>query len=136
MKIYTSYFAKLRHIPDTIVPIAICRSTPSWWTGLNYKDLSPSYDILNEYKKLQDQTLYTARFNDEVVKYLDFNKIYKDLENLSECKDVVLLCYEKPTDFCHRHIIAKYFRQHGYDTEEFKIPKDTFTEEQIRILYE
>ena len=43
MKVYTSYFAKLKKLPDTIVPISICGKAPDWYTGLQYKKLAPKY---------------------------------------------------------------------------------------------
>jgi uncharacterized protein (DUF488 family) len=30
----------------------------------------------------------------------------------------VLLCYEKSSDFCHRHIVAAWLRHYGYKAEE------------------
>ena len=39
------------------------------------------------------------------------------------CSDnihVTLLCYEKPDDFCHRHLVSKWFNEHGYKCEEWK----------------
>ena len=35
--IYTSYFAKVKDLPKSIVPIAICGKSPDWWDGLEYK---------------------------------------------------------------------------------------------------
>ncbi len=34
MKIYTSYFANLKNIPDNIVPISICRRSPKGYDGI------------------------------------------------------------------------------------------------------
>ena len=38
--IYTSYFAKLRSLPENIVPVSICGKAPDWYKGLQYKNLS------------------------------------------------------------------------------------------------
>ena len=27
--------------------------------------------------------------------------------------DIVLLCYEKPDEFCHRHLVAEWFNRNG-----------------------
>lgn len=35
-------------------------------------------------------------------------------------KDILLCCYEKPEDFCHRHILAEWFTFNGYNCEELK----------------
>jgi uncharacterized protein (DUF488 family) len=34
--------------------------------------------------------------------------------------NIALVCYEKPTDFCHRHLVADWLKEHGYECEEFK----------------
>lgn len=47
------------------------------------------------------------------------NKIRKlSVEN--GFKEVVLLCYERPNDFCHRHLVAEWLREAGYNIEEYK----------------
>lgn len=49
-------------------------------------------------------------------------------------KDVILLCYEKPGEFCHRHLVANWFNKNGYFVEEYKFVKNstkTFEEEWI-----
>ena len=51
MKIYTSYFAKLRSLPENIIPISICGKAPEWYTGLQYKKLAPKYGFFMEWKK-------------------------------------------------------------------------------------
>ena len=32
--------------------------------------------------------------------------------------DFALVCYEKPSDFCHRHLVADWLNKNGYDCEE------------------
>lgn len=32
---------------------------------------------------------------------------------------IVLVCYEKPADFCHRHLVADWMKQHGIQMEEW-----------------
>jgi uncharacterized protein YeaO (DUF488 family) len=42
------------------------------------------------------------------IKYqeeLDGINIREKLETIANGKDIVLCCYEKPNDFCHRHIL-------------------------------
>ena len=58
MKIYTSYFAKLRSLPENIVPISICGKAPDWYTGLQYKKLAPKYGFFMEWKKTHDNDYY------------------------------------------------------------------------------
>ena len=51
--IYTSYFAKLKSLPENIIPISICGKAPDWYKGLQYKKLAPKYDFFMEWKKNQ-----------------------------------------------------------------------------------
>jgi len=39
-------------------------------------------------------------------------------EVLSKLNGVVLLCYEKPDEFCHRKVIAKFLERFGFIYEE------------------
>lgn len=39
------------------------------------------------------------------------------LEAVAKDRDIVLCCYEKPDEFCHRHILAEWL---GKDVEELK----------------
>ena len=43
MKIYTSYFAKLKSLPEGTIPISICGKAPSWYQGAQFKVLAPKY---------------------------------------------------------------------------------------------
>lgn len=108
MNIWTSYFANWRKFPKEAVPVAICAQAPSFYKGLQYKKLAPSYNILHEYHCINDEDKYVKRFNEEVLSLLDGAKIYKELEELCGGKDCVLLCYEKRGEFCHRHLVAKW----------------------------
>lgn len=51
---------------------------------------------------------------------LDFDVIMRELSELSEGKDVALICYEKSSDFCHRHLVAEWLAQHGQTVQECK----------------
>ena len=114
MKIYTSYFAKLRSLPENIIPISICGKAPEWYTGLQYKKLAPKYGFFMEWKKNHDNNYYIEHFDSEVLNLLDAKTIYEELSKMSGEKDVVLICYEKPSDFCHRHLVAEWLRKNGY----------------------
>mgnify|MGYP003416317629 CR=1 FL=1 len=138
--IYTSYFAKLKSLPENIVPISICGKAPDWYKGLQYKKLAPKYDFFMEWKKNHDNDYYIKCFNEQVLDKLDYSHIYDDLCDLSEefvnalpeddirkqHQDlnfpyaIALICYEKPTDFCHRHLVAEWFNKNGMPCEEWR----------------
>ena len=60
--IYTSYFAKLKSLPDNIVPISICAKAPDWYKGLQYKKLAPKYDFFMKWEEIYDNDYYIKCF--------------------------------------------------------------------------
>lgn len=119
MKIYTSYFAKLRSLPENIVPISICGKAPDWYTGLQYRKLAPKYEFFMEWKKTHDNNYYIEHFDSEVLNTLDVRVVYEELSKMSDGKDIALICYEKPEDFCHRHLVAKWLTKNDIHCEEY-----------------
>lgn len=122
--IYTSYFAKLKSLPDNIVPIAICAKVPNWYKGLQYKKLTPKYDFFMKWKETHDNDYYIKCFNEQVLEKLNATDVVLDFSRLSYGynigeKDICLLCYEKPSDFCHRHLVAEWLIENGFRCEEW-----------------
>ncbi len=123
--IYTSYFAKLKSLPEHIVPISICGKAPDWYKGLQYKKLAPKYDFFMEWKKNHDNDYYIKCFNEQVLDKLYFLDVVSDLINLTmvdgiEPENIALICYEKPGDFCHRHLVADWLNQNGCECKEWE----------------
>ena len=119
--IYTSYFANLKKLPKNLVPISICGKAPDWYKGLQYKKLAPKYDFFIIWKENHD--------NDYYIENLTFRKnknpseIEKELKTLAKRRTsnkIILLCYEKPGDFCHRHLVADWLTKHGIPCEEYE----------------
>lgn len=124
--IYTSYFARLKHLPKHIIPISICGKAPSWYNGLQYKKLAPRYEFFIKWKESQDNAYYTDCFKQQVLCRLDWHTVYEELYTLAAtvAKDIAhyeicLICYERPTDFCHRHLVADWFNKHNILCEEY-----------------
>ena len=106
--ITTSYFAKIENIA---YPLSICGRAPSWYTGPQYKKLAPKIEFFNQYKANEiDADEYTQEFNRLVLEPLDANVVLKDLLELAG-PNATLLCYEKPNDFCHRHLVADWLNR-------------------------
>ena len=120
--IYTSYFGNLKNIGDEMVPIAICGKSPNWYHGPEYKKLAPKYKFFMEWKENHDNSFYIEHFNTEVLNCLNPDTVVSELEairdDVNNCEDIVLLCYEKPGDFCHRHIVADWLNEHEIPCEE------------------
>jgi hypothetical protein len=131
--IYTSYFAKLKSLPDNIIPISICGKAPDWYKGLQYKKLAPKYDFFMKWKENHDNDYYVKCFNEQVLDKLNAERVVKELDNLllnqtttigyngdlKEVPRIALICYEKPSDFCHRHLVADWLNKNGFECEEF-----------------
>jgi len=127
--IYTSYFANIKNLPPNIVPVAICGKSPKGWKGLEYKKLAPKYKFFMEWKENNDNEFYIQHFKNEVLNCLNFKEALHDLAVLLKTNpnydedthdSIALICYEKPEDFCHRHLVANWFIEHGYSVEEFE----------------
>ena len=71
-----------------------------------------------------DNFKYVELYNKEVLSKLDAIDVCIDLYNISNGNAVVLLCYEKPGDFCHRHIVADWLEKHGEHVDEFVVDKN------------
>lgn len=115
----TSYFAMMRYFPEELEPIAICAKVPSWYKGKVYGKIAPSFDILMQYKQTKDEVTYTKQYK-QFLQTLNAKEIVNDLKELSDGKEVVLLCYEKSSDFCHRYLVSEWLKENGYKCEEWK----------------
>lgn len=135
--IYTSYFDNIEKLPDNIIPISICGKAPDWYKGLQYRKLAPKLKFFNEWLKNKDNTFYIEHFNTEVLNNLNQYEVINDLYNKLDTKskeiigvtnctpwnnnniNIALICYEKPNEFCHRHLVAEWFKQYNIDVKEW-----------------
>ena len=123
--IYTSYFAKLKSLPDNIIPISICGKAPNWYKGLQYKNLAPKYDFFMKWKENHDNDYYIKCFNEQVLDKLKSEVVVAELSKIAgnsnnNFEHICLICYEKPSDFCHRHLVADWLNEEGFKCEEWK----------------
>lgn len=95
----TSYFSRAGYHENAI---AICRSVPKWFRGERYMPLAPSWALIKE----EDTSRYTRLYYATVLDKLDPQKVVEDLLKIND--DPVLLCYEKPSEFCHRFIVRDW----------------------------
>lgn len=123
MRIYTTYFAKLKSLPEGVIPISICGKAPSWYIGAQYKKLAPKYEFFREWQKTHDNNYYIKCFKEQVTSLLIQNIVVSELSKISSGCDIALVCYEKPTDFCHRHLVAEWLNEYGYDVQELSYAK-------------
>lgn len=132
--IYTSYFAKLKSLPENIVPVSICGKAPDWYTGAEYKKLAPKYGFFMEWKRTGDNNYYIKCFKEQVLNKLSYISVVNHLQlmlpydmrvdmdsdvAINTKYHVALICYEKPTAFCHRHLVAGWLNRNGVRCEEW-----------------
>ena len=114
--IVTGYFARIKHYVNLpLVSVALYK--PKWLTTpvLDYPDLYPTDKMLRNYRENHDINQYIYDYYSQVLLKLDVSKVAKDLDNK------ILLCYEKSSDFCHRHIISYWLCSHGYEAKEYNV---------------
>lgn len=109
------------------------------------RGLSPSSELferfLNEWKDLPNKTWwqeYESRFLEELKseEKLDcLREIYRRLKNGT---NIVLVCFCKDYNFCHRKLVAEFFKQYDIISEELD-PRlepvmETVSHEQLAIF--
>ena len=123
--IYTSYFANLRNIPETIFRVSIARYSDKFPDIPRFEELMPSSQLLMFIKKgIYNQYQYTKKFNSYLYS-LDPEVIVDKLNNLSGGRDIVLLCYETPDKFCHRQLVSSWLVNNYIRCQEFGTPELT-----------
>lgn len=110
-KLVTSYFSNLKKLKElNYTPISICGKPPCFYNGLEMKILAPKYSFFKEWKENKiNNDDYIKLYYNLVLKNMNPKEIYNIFFQKSNQNKVVLLCYEKPFDFCHRHIISVWF---------------------------
>ena len=129
MNTYYFYGTQLSKLPNIVViSRTLTHGTEMMLDrlGITYttcKKLQPDWStMVGPYKEGRlTAEEYTKRYMVQLEK-LDPHELVGELG-----LDAVLVCYEKPGEFCHRHIVATWLQSHDYDITEFsgrqKIPK-------------
>ena len=117
--IYTGYFAKEKYYPKRLKRYCITRFRPKWLSPdiKTIEGLAPTKNILLDYKEgVLSEAEYIKRYTESILSKIDEEDTAKLAEQL---QNSILLCYEKPEDFCHRHIIADWLNRNGYECKEY-----------------
>lgn len=113
--IYTSYFSSKKYDFKDGVSVARYVKFP---VADTCPELYPNSELLAWWKKLSleeqqnQKQIYINIYKTKILSKLNVHELAARLDGK------VLLCYEKSSDFCHRHIIAEWFRENGYLCEE------------------
>lgn len=114
MKLYTSYFAKCGHHPLAHPITAMC---PPWVKDKSkwIKELAPTWSIVTAYK---EGRITQERYEELYLLQLNRSSPHYVVAHIPP--GAILLCYERPGEFCHRHIAAKWLMQvPGVTVEEW-----------------
>ena len=120
MKIYTSYFANSRAFSkEGIMAISVARYSPRWYQGPQLLAVAPTSFMLSGACSHEE---YLRKY-DEILSRLNPKHVVDAIVTMSRGRDVALCCYEKPGDFCHRHLLAEWLNKNGFEVKEWE-PKD------------
>lgn len=121
----TSYFARFSSLPNR-TGVAICTYPPSWFSGPSYEKLNPPVSTLLAYKHNEMlHAEYVEQYTLKVLSRLDPRATYDELVSRFG-EDCVLLCYEVPSAFCHRHLVSRWFESRlGVEVPEYRPPTRT-----------
>ncbi len=132
--IQTGYFAKLdEYKAHHLHPVSIARVTPKHIICDKLGILAPPQELLSDFKS--ESSLSDQEYEERYLSHLNAIDLEKTFSSLPDLKDgetgYVLLCYETPEDFCHRHILADYLnRKYMLNIKEWEPTKEAeLTEE-------
>ena len=130
MTFATSYYANMKNIPKDSIKVSISGDIPDYlketvdeWD----RRFAPNWSLFKEYKDspegLTRELQYIKRFKTEVLIENDITEIIKDWGDKHGLNQkYVLLCYETPEDFCHRHIVAEALEsKYGIEVPELDV---------------
>jgi hypothetical protein len=109
--IYTGYYGGLSHIVGDITKVQVSNSAPVP-VDIRFEKAIPDWAFI--VKPYKDGLITKEEYEERYTLQLD--KFRENILGVTEYfnstgKDYILLCYEKPGDFCHRHILADYINK-------------------------
>jgi hypothetical protein len=128
--VYTSYFDKvpiLKLCNPNLVFVSIAGKTPDNLDNIHkFTELAPQRGWWDLWHKLfikdlnsdESRYWYKDKYYITILKKLDPKDIYDKLMKLSNGNDVVLLCYEEPDKFCHRHLVSEWLNKNNIQCDE------------------
>ena len=99
--------------------ISVARYSPRWYQGPQLLAVAPTSFMLSGACSHEE---YLRKY-DEILSRLNPKHVVDAIVTMSRGRDVALCCYEKPGDFCHRHLLAEWLNKNGFEVKEWE-PKD------------
>jgi len=119
--LYTSNYARQANNPKSV---AISAFPPKWYTGRRYPLLAPTWELVEKFKY---NNMTEQEYTEQYLQLLTQRKVdpYSIIEKFGD--ETILLCYESPNLFCHRHLAAGWIMKHTgiivREIEDIKIEK-------------
>ena len=129
MKHFTSYYANFENIPKDYMCVGISRVCPDWFKDSNIPNfmfvrnnvLAPSESILYGHKNgTVTEEQYTRQYISDVITrvqtelkqpdiptWINYMDNFFEHECMTHWSGLVFMCYEKPANFCHRHLFRR-----------------------------
>ena len=110
--IYTSNYSLLNNkgFRNNAISISGDRGRKMGYLGECYPMLAPKLSFwkiweenIGKIPEEENNKFYIREYYDQVLKNLDIDEVYNELN------ERILLCYERPENFCHRQIVAAWF---------------------------
>jgi hypothetical protein len=115
MKVWTSYYANIKNIPNDYFLVSTSRYvSEDILLNVDIQDLelSPTVEIFKEHKDNPNHQKFIKDFKSAVLENIDWLEKLETWETMAtkngkDISNIVLLCYEGAGDFCHRHILGE-----------------------------
>lgn len=135
--VFTSYFAKMKNLPDNVIPVSISLTIPKGLQCIRFKSLAPSGAMLKCYKTESNVGAYTEMYTKDILgKFTTkdiLDALYRVIPNdvkelydlnldtwyLSNDVHLCLMCWERSDKFCHRHIVSRWLTEDNVPCREF-----------------
>lgn len=121
MKIYTSYYNKMKSYGTRYTLIQVSNSKPTGfpWGTWPLKEVYPDWETVKKFKAGEiSQDEFTLKYKEKLSR-MDKDTVLSKINEIWELgdqQDVILLCWEGSNQFCHRHILAEWL---NCDVEEW-----------------
>ena len=124
LKIFTSSYQECKGFNNVnTISISGDRGKKENYQGACYKGLAPKYffwkiwhDNIGKISDEEKKLFYIKSYIDNVLNNLSAKSVANDLDGK------ILLCYENPNEFCHRHIVSAWLeRDMNLDVNEVAV---------------
>lgn len=122
MRIYTSYYSRVSRIDTSeYLLVRVSNTSPEWFEKKLYKidsNVYPDWTTINNYKSGEiTRDEFRALYARKITSQTQPEFIYQELENLGRLygkENIVLLCWEKDAQACHRTMLAELISKGDY----------------------